>query len=212
MKKVVIIVIAVLGLAVAGYFLLAKKTQAPTGTSQNNSQSNLATNTKDAVKSGVKDSLLALMAGTTGVKCAVEDENGKYTVIAKDKKVRIEGIDFANPADSKTVGQKGMMISDGIWVYMWGGKEGLKFNIEDMDETSATQGGEVSKDSDWRDWAKSMDASGAKHDCKPGMATDGDFTPPTDVKFQDWGEMMKNLQQLQANPGAIDPSKFQIPE
>jgi len=205
MKKTILIVAAVIIIILAGYFIFAKKNQVPADNSQKSSSSS---DVKDAVKS----SLLGLMQGATGVKCSVEDATGKYTVISKNNKVRIEGMNYASPSVANSDDQKGIMINDGTWAYIWNGKEGTKFNIKEIEAANAPQGEATAKSSDWQDWAKSMETSGAKYDCQPGLATDADFTPPSDVKFQDLGEMMKAVQQLQNNPGSIDPSQFQTPQ
>lgn len=191
MKKAIIIVVIVLLLIIAGYFMLAKN-KAKTGLQDTAGSAT----TQSAGISGVKESLLGLMQKGTGAKCSVEDVSGKYTVISKGDKVKIEGIDFANPTSGKS-GEKGTMINDGTWAYMWGGNEGIKFNIKEMEKLSAQQGNPTTNESDWQDWAKSMEASGAKYSCTPTLATDADFTPPSDVKFQDFGELFKNLPNMQ---------------
>ena len=165
----------------------------------------------DDVNPGMKESLLGLLEGATGVKCSIEDASGKYTVTAKGGKARIDGIDFPNP-QNPDVSEPGSMINDGEWAYMWNGKEGIKFNLKETQQRTDPSDNAQEETANWKDWAKGMEASGAKYDCNPTVATDADFTPPTDVKFQDFGEMMKNIQQLQNNPNIpIDPSQFNMP-
>ena len=38
-----------------------------------------------------------------------------------------------------------------------------------------------------------------KNSCKASTVADSLFTPPTDIKFQDYSEMMKGLQQMMNN-------------
>jgi hypothetical protein len=64
----------------------------------------------------------------------------------------------------------------------------------------------------WKDWVKEMDSEGTKYDCSAAALTDDDFAVPTDVKFQDIGEMMKGFMQMgqqleqNGNPGTVPPT------
>jgi hypothetical protein len=154
----------------------------------------------------VKDSLMNMLSGSAAMKCNVSDEHGSYTVLAKSGKVKIDGIDYAAPQPGSKSGdtnKKGTMITTSEMFYMWSGKEGMKWNIKEMEALSKKAGGESAPiqepaDTNWTDWAKSMEASGAKYDCSPAVVTDADFTPPTDVQFQDFGEMMKQFSNMGA--------------
>jgi len=212
MKKtnlLIIAVIVILLLLGAWFFIFNKKTsevgQSTTSFSENQRLG-------DDVNPGIKESLLGLMEGAAGVKCSVEDTNGKYTVTTKGGKVRIDGMDFPDP-QNPTASQKGSMINDGEWAYIWNGKDGMKFNIQESGANGGTNQAGEDKSSDWKGWAKGMEASGAKYDCSPTVATDSNFAPPSDVKFQDLGELMKGLQQMQNNPSVpTDQNPFKIPE
>lgn len=222
MKKVIIAVVIVLALIVGGGVWFAMKTMQAlndngisvgkdgvsvdvNGAKVSMSGDGISAESSDGMKASIKDGLLNMLSGSTAVKCAVEDEAGKYTVTAKMGKVRIEGIDYAAAAQPNNDGkeQKGTMIATSEMFYMWSGKEGMKWNIKEMEELSKKMGGENApvqepEAADWSDWAKSMEASGAKYDCSPSMVTDADFTPPTDVKFQDFGETMKQFSNMGA--------------
>jgi len=161
-----------------------------------------------------RDSLpqMVEMARTHVVNILIQkDENGKYTVTAKGEKARIDGMSFPSQ-QNPSVMEAGSMINDGEWAYIWNGKDGNKFNLKDIQQGTDSSANSQNETTDWKNWAKSMEASGAKYDCSPTVVTDADFTPPSDVKFQDWGEMLKSIQQMQDNPSApIDPSQFKIP-
>jgi hypothetical protein len=205
MKKTNLIIITVIIaiLLLAGWFLIFNKKDPGSGQQ--------AAVTGDQSKPGVKEGLLGLLEGATGIKCAVEDANGKYTVTAKGGKARIDGMNFPNPKNP-AVSEAGSMINDGEWAYIWNGKEGMKFNLKDASETSGQPQDAQENNYDWKNWAKSMETSGAKYDCNPAVATDADFTPPSDVKFQDLGELLKGFQQMQNNSGVpVDPKQFNLP-
>lgn len=204
----IIAVVVILLLLGAWFFIFNKK--APEA-GQQTALPGGGQNQEEQASPGIKESLLGLLEGAAGVSCAVEDANGKYTVTAKGERAKIEGMDFPDP-QNPSVMEKGTIINDGDWAYMWSGKEGIKFNLKEMEQGSAPTQNSQENASDWKEWAKGMEESGAKYDCQPTVATDADFTPPSDVKFQDLGEMFKGLQQMQGNPNLpIDPSQFQMP-
>ncbi len=204
-------------LAFSGCSLFGKSNQSQSG---NQGQSGApAAQESQSVAGDIKKSLFDLMTTGAGVKCSVEDQNGKYTMYAKGDKVKVEGFDYAAAATgSQQKAEKGTMINDGTWAYIWSGKEGIKFNIKEMEDLAPKGQNQANNSetnaSDWKDWVKDLDQSGAKHDCSAAILSDADFTPPADVKFQDWGEMMKGLLQgFQQNvPGGGQNVPQNIPQ
>lgn len=198
MKKtnlIIIIIVAIVLIGAGAFFLMKGKS------SDNTSQKNASEQNSPA--SAVKQGLLGLLENASGIKCSVSDQTGSYTVIAKGEKAKIEGISFANPSNPTQKDSKGTMINDGTWAYIWNGKEGMKFNLKDTQQTSSSAVNTEEKSTDWKGWAEEMQDSGAKYDCNPTVATDADFTPPSDVKFQDLAELMKSFQNI--------PNNVQIP-
>jgi hypothetical protein len=212
MKKTNLIIVAVvIILLLLGAWLFIFNKKAPQ-TGQQSGNPSGSQSQGESARPGVKESLLGLLEGATGIKCSIEDANGKYTVTAKGEKARIDGMSFPN-SQNLTVSEPGSMINDGTWAYAWNGKDGMKFNLKDMQENSSASVSPDEKSTDWKAWVKDMETSGAKYDCNPTVATDADFTPPSDVKFQDFGEIFKNLKQIQSNPNIpIDPNQFKIPQ
>jgi hypothetical protein len=187
---IAIVVIVIIILAVV-FFLMKDKKTAP-GSSQTNSTIENQTSNK----TGVKESLMGLLQSTSGIKCSVKDaDNGTYTIIAKGDKAKIEGISFASPQNPSQSGKTGTMINDGTWAYIWSGQQGMKFNLEEAQKTAAQGNNPEEKQTDWKNWAEQMQNSGAKYDCNPTVASDADFTPPSDVAFQDLDALMKSFQQ-----------------
>ena len=161
-----------------------------------------------SVTEKVKQSLYDLVATGAGMKCTLEDpEAGPMTMYVKGEKAKVEGFAFSPTSDGtasaeQSKGEKGMMINDGVWVYIWSGAEGMKFNIKDMEAAAPkdqNKDNSQNNASDWKDWVKQMDDSGVKYDCNPTVLSDADFTPPSNVKFQDLGEMMKSLMKMGEN-------------
>jgi len=213
MKKtnlIIIAVVVILLLLGAWFFIFNKKSP---GAGEQSAGTDASQNQTEQAKPGIKESLLGLLEKGTGIKCAVEDAQGKYDVTAQGEKVRIDGMDFPDPKNPQA-SQKGSMINDGTWAYIWNGKEGMKFNLKDMEQAGGQAANPQEKNYDWKSWAQGMETKGAKYDCSPTVATDADFSPPSDVKFQDLGELLKNVQQqMQKNPNIppIDPNQFKKP-
>jgi hypothetical protein len=212
MKKVVIAVVVVLALIVGGgvwFVMKAKQTLNEHGIEVGKNGVSVEVDGTKVNVSGdsatsLKGSLVDMLSGSAALKCTVTDETGAHTVLAKSGKVRIDGVGYSAPGvpGASDDDKKGTMIVTEEMFYMWSGKEGMKWNVKEMEELNKKMGGEngssaTSNESlsstDWTDWAKSMEASGAKYDCAPSVVTDADFTPPADVKFQDFGEFMKQF-------------------
>jgi len=89
-------------------------------------------------------------------------------------------------------------LSDGVWMFIWeeGRKDGYKFNIAQMKQVGEAQ------ESGYQDMNKV--ASGAANvDCKPDLSADSKFKPPSDIQFQDMGELLKQIQNI--GPGGRTP-------
>jgi hypothetical protein len=188
----IIAVLAVLSLAILGGCSCSPKAE------DQGTQTNQAENQTSSL---AKPGLLALLMGKDGVKCQVEDEKGNYMVLAKEGKVKIDGINFmtpnpqippAKPGDVATQPKTGTMISDGKMLWMWSGKEGMSMNIEEA-QKAIPEGAGNGPVEDWSKWAQKMEDSGAKYQCDPANISDSEFAPPQDVKFQDLSQLMKGL-------------------
>lgn len=186
MKKSIIIIIIIFLIIFGGaaYFLIGKKP------ANNNSSNPSADQNSNAP--GIKESLLGLLEKGTGIQCSVVDNGITYNVIAKGDKVRVEGLQIPDPKNPSSL-EKGTMINDGNWAYVWNGKSGMKFNLKTAGQDTSPAANQEQQSTDWKGWAKEMEASGAKYDCSPKIASDADFTPPSDVVFQSLDEIMKNF-------------------
>ena len=126
------LLLLVAALALAGCGNKDKQSQSGAGeTGENAGQS---------VAESVKQKLSDLISTGAGMKCVIEDpQMGQITMYAKGEKAKVEGFAFmpmSAASGSMESGQppkeeKGTMINDEAWVYMWSGKEGIKFNIEE---------------------------------------------------------------------------------
>jgi hypothetical protein len=145
-----------------------------------------ATTVKAGVVSQALSDLSAAMKSGVGYKC-VYNYNGVQT------QTWVKGQKFAT--QTAVEGATSHMVSDGTWMYIWseGQNEGMKMNLQQlksMGQGSRPQGSEAS---DMNEVARS--ASNVQ--CSPDVTADSQFTPPSSVTFQDYGEMLKSLQGMQ---------------
>jgi len=202
--------LAVFALLVLGGCSCSTKPQESTG---NPAQNQAATPENSMPKPG----LLGMLMGQNAVKCHVVDKTGTYDVLSKGGKVKIDGINFQpttippvppTPDNLQAQTKTGTMISDGKILYMWSGTSGIKMNIDEAQANQPKTGDSANPTQNWSEWAKQMEASGATYQCDNANISDSEFSPPQDVKFQDFSQMMQNL------PKAVTPENkpVQLPD
>jgi hypothetical protein len=184
----------------------------PAGTSATQEQ----TTSGEAQETGEKQGLLQKLLSKGAMKCTVEQDGETVTILTNGTKAKIEGMGMPNPKDPTGAKEKGYMISDDTWAYIWSGKEGMKFNIKEMEANTNPVPGEIEdpseKSSDWKNIVKQMETSGAKYDCSAAVVSDSDFTPPADVVFQDMGEFFKQMQDMGSKMKDVKVPDVNIPQ
>lgn len=184
----------------------------PAGTSATQER----TTSGEAQETGEKQGLLQKLLSKGAMKCTVEQDGETVTILTNGTKAKIEGMSMPNPKDPTGAKEKGYMISDDTWAYIWSGKEGIKFNIKEMEASTQPVTGETddqsNKSSDWKSIIKEMEESGAKYDCSAAVVSDSDFTPPSDVTFQDMGEFLKQMQNMAPNMDNVKIPEMNIPQ
>lgn len=174
------------------------------------------TTSRETQETGEKQGLLQKLLSKGAMKCSVEQDGNTTTILTNGTKVRLEGMEMPNPKDSTGAKEKGYMISDDTWAYIWSGKEGIKFNIKEMEASAKSAPGEAddqsNKSSDWKSMIKEMEESGAKYDCSAAVVSDSDFTPPSDVVFQDMGEFLKQMQEMGSKMQDVKVPDMNIPQ
>lgn len=139
--------------------------------------------------------------------CTITNETRNETITFKTKgqKVRMTGIAASGQ------NQPGSMINDGEFIYVWSetDNKGFKSKVPDMadmenmnDEMAKSQNGMP----DFSDEAvqKQYQEDGYAINCAPGEVADSEFTPPTNVEFQDFSAMMDAAMKAQ---GAMTPEQ-----
>ncbi|OGD72967.1 hypothetical protein A3K29_02365 [Candidatus Collierbacteria bacterium RIFOXYB2_FULL_46_14] len=123
-------------------------------------------------------------------------DNTSTQITVSGKKMKVVGSDFGE-------GKKGTMINDGVNTYVWteGEKIGFKTKLETekplRPTVTLTQAESVNPA---ETAAGYEDDTKYRMDCTRGGVSDADFTPPADVKFTDFSEMMKAVPTIPTVP------------
>lgn len=152
-----------------------------------------ATEKKQAGGTNMMEMAAAIMKGE-GFRCTfTQKENGQAMSYAiKGKKVSMTTTGAAGAP-----GQMGRMITDGTVMHIWdpATKKGMKMTIPSPDPKASNvptpvqaQVPDFSDIKSWQDFQSKYDVN-----CTPTQLNDSEFTPPTDVQFQDLSGMMKKL-------------------
>jgi len=117
-----------------------------------------------------------------------DQSTGEYLV--KNNKYRVSGQNGASDGSSTIISNE-----KGTYIWTLGDKQGIFYpKTEDSkeDKTTNTNNSEFDNDFD----PEKLDNK-EKIDCQKSLVDDSEFSPPSDVEFQDFTVMMNNL----ANPG-----------
>lgn len=139
------------------------------------------------------EKLAQIMASGGSADCKVTSLEDKTTtqIVISGKKMKFIGSDMGE-------GKKGTMLNDGKYTYIWseGEKTGFKSKVEEVTPTGTTANPQE-QEFDTNSKVNTFDdASKYKLDCTKRSITDTDFTPPADVKFTDFSEMMQGIPTL----------------
>jgi len=151
----------------------------------------------------------ALTAGQS-LRCNYEMNGDQITTLIKGNKYKIDGMGSMGEANN------GGMVSDGTFMYMWDDetKKGTKYDIKVVQEMGKDSQEETENNDysqfDFQEWAETQEGK-YKIDCQPVVLTDAEFTPPSDVTFQDLTQTMIQLNEMskkmQANPNQMPNSE-----
>lgn len=178
MKKVVVAVVVLLLLGAGGYYLYAKSASkmAPAASTEQNS-------------GGVFGSIKDALSKSLSLQCAFTADDGvPTTAYIKAGAVRVD-------TNGKTVEQQGSFIMKDKKIYFWqtATKQGTMMSVPEVSVTP-TSGSTVKPTAASSEGDNMMAAlEKFKNDCKPAVVADSLFTPPADVKFTDFSQMMKQV-------------------
>lgn len=172
MKKLVFLIPVALFLS--GCTLLPAKTASITGTEQQKAEK-----------------IAQIIASGGQADCQITNLTDKSTtrMVLSGKKMKFIGSDFGE-------GKQGTMLNDGVYTYIWteGEKVGFKTKVEAFEPTKATEDTKQPTEVDATQKAESYDdETKFQTNCIRRNIVDSEFTPPADVTFTDFAEMMKGL-------------------
>lgn len=172
MKKLAFILPA--ALILSGCTLLPAKTASITGTEKQKAE---------------KLAQIISRGGQADCKVTNLTDKSSTQIIISGKKMKFVGSDFGQ-------GKKGTMINDSVYTYIWseGEKTGFKSKIEEVKPTGTAQEAPQSPEVDpAKAVADYNDETKYQTDCVLRTISNSEFTPPAEVKFTDFAEMMKGL-------------------
>ena len=171
-NKGIIIAIGIVLLLGVGYFLMKSRGSAPL-----RQGSAGQTETSSGMKS-LKDLLSAGIAQKCTYSTTDDSGTSEGTTFISGGKMRGN---FSMMASGKTT--KSHMISDGktSWIWTDGETTGFKMMVEETSEESSIEGG--------TDWDQKVD-----YKCSPWVTDGSYFTPPSNVEFTDFSELLKGAQ------------------
>ncbi|EKD52641.1 MAG: hypothetical protein ACD_61C00282G0003 [uncultured bacterium] len=115
-------------------------------------------------------------------------------IIVSGKKMKIVGSDMGE-------GKQGTMINDTLYTYIWseGEKVGYKMKVEaeTPEEPTGTPAQPEQFDTN-QQTADYEDTTKYKMDCTRGNVSDSEFTPPADVEFTDFADMLRSVPTMPA--------------
>ena len=189
MKKFLpaIVIIAAITLSACG----AVKTEKGTTNSDTNTKTTQETS-KTELKS-LKD--LFTLGSTQKCTFEVKDKDG----IVTKSEIVVNGKKFKQVTELTTEEgtNKIYSVSDGTYFYSWNDKikdSGLKMKLEEVEkgeQQDNAQGTPAKSEKQMADINEKFD-----YKCSPASLTDADLAIPADVKFVDFSEMMKGLQNM----------------
>ncbi|MBI4144632.1 hypothetical protein HY493_00305 [Candidatus Woesearchaeota archaeon] len=131
----------------------------------------------DAPDDGILTDVKALFKSGMAAKCEMTMPEGTATMYINGKNSRV---------DAMTNNQESHMINDGTYLYAWSGSEGVKMNLEKIEQASASTGKSAQTP---EDFATQPDVD---VQCRPTTVSGSMFMPPSTVQFTDLSAMMES--------------------
>jgi hypothetical protein len=119
------------------------------------------------------------------IKCVSEQAGQTATIYMKGSKMRMD----TSPSEAH-----GIYTEDTM--YTWQGKQGTMMKLSDIKQMSAELGQQYQTKTQ-EEVVANAEQSNAR--CEPADVPESMFVPPSDVEFQDLGEMMKQLESMTKN-------------
>ena len=174
MQKNIVIIIVVILLIGGGVFLFMNNQQSPLTPS---SSTNAITSIKDVLQQ------------SQSISCNYTDERGR------ESKVYIKNGAVRSDYTSSSVEDTGSAIIKNNTMYVWNGKEGFIMELPEASVTPAQGQERVKAEKD----AYLADLEKYKQYCKKDTVADSLFTPPADVTFTNYSQMIEETNKMNQN-------------
>jgi len=153
----------------------------------------------------MEKNLMSWMESGEAVECQIQITEGKsVTMMAKDGKVRMEGVPYASMENLEEVDPEntdGVSLTVGDWFYSWSKEsfEGVKFNLVEMEKmTEGMEEEQQEETGDWKDQVQDWEDGQIEYDCQEANLSDDLFEVPGNVDFVDMAESMKGFMEMGA--------------
>src|SRR3989344_7134060 len=197
-KKVILFAcIVLIVLLIAGGYIFYSNNEKSLQSSQG------VSSTSKPTSGSMMDQVTDLFAKSVSVTCDYTDEEGRKTLAyVKAGAVRVD-------TSGKTPEESGSVIVKDNRMHFWNGNEGItmEFNTEEMMKNapsitiSPNPSGSKQEGANGQEVLASLEKF--KDNCKPTVVNDSVFIPPSNVKFVDYTQMMKQTQQMQKSGGTM---------
>lgn len=175
MKKIIIIVVGVLLIGGAAYFIFGSKNTEDTGEDMMEASSGEAKNIVEEVEEGAfTGTLMAAVKMGVPMKCTYEVNGAEYEGIIKGEQYK--------GSVSMPDGRTGNVIMKENCMYTWaeGEAQGMKLCFTDEEQSM------------W-DQTDTTENFPGTYNCLPSVVTDADFELPAGVEFMDLDAMMQDV-------------------
>jgi hypothetical protein len=129
------------------------------------------------------------------VKCRVNSSDGEIIIQSKGKKVRMDGIAYYGPQSSGNGQEAGHSITDGEWIYVWGGQNGMKFNLKELKNFQSDMQADA-QDYSWENWSQKQEEDQVEYECSLANISNAIFLIPAEVDFLDFSNFLTQMEEI----------------
>lgn len=185
------VVIILLILGAGGFLLMGKNQKSP---EISNSQT---ANPTAAKENGIIGSIKDALAGNASLECDFTTDSGQH-IISKVKNGSVRADIVSSVAE-----QSGSIIMKDKKMWFWNDESAFTMDVPDVEGVTVTPGASSQASNVVSEMEK------YKQYCHAKTVADSEFTPPSNVKFQDMSEMMKAVPSGTMSPSGTAPAMSQ---
>ena len=167
--------------------------------------------TQEQVQNEMKEMAQIMEKGGSAYCELIDKEGNKLEYWLKDKKMKAKGQGFSQAQmqaeeQEQNQNQVGMMINDGSWLYTWseGQTQGFKMKmpteaeLKEMEQEAKEMADKLPDFTD-ETTVQEYEDQGYRVNCQKRNVADSEFTPPSNIQFQDYSALMQDAQKMGQN-------------